>query len=875
MSAFNTAWMLLTAGDSGAESIPLRASIGAGARGSAVRRVALARASGEALESAAAGVRLAYELLYREKYVDREIEVRFEAHGRLDNLHGRSADLAFALALTAAMCGADGEACFDLPPLAATGVLNDNGGVEAVEGLPRKLVAALATLPRGATVLFPRRNETELTLELRGAAAAQGIILAPVARLEEALQHVGVRLSQTWLDSPFRGLEPFEFRHASIFFGREREIEDILALIQRRTATGQSAILIEGPSGGGKSSLVLAGVLPALVRRGAPDLPGDGFRWGLLRPHAVEANADPKCERESLAAAFRMAWLHGEQGGLTASNDMALAAADVLAPASVLSRLERAAPGQTRFVLILDQMEQWFDGRLQPATVTELANLVAGLAERGVWVIATGAKSANSDVAGYAALAAAFGVEGRYDLTQQLGPASLEAVIREPAKAARLRFEPGLDAQLFAAASHGGADVLPLLELLLTELYERCDRTNNTLRMSDYHDVGGLDGIISARAEAAYDRASPSEQAMFAPLIWNLKTVGRLRLSEYPAESPMLGLASAFLARRLLVQDAGPDGQASVRAAHGALLRHWRRAVDLHEVEEADIQLWRDVIREAAQWRRNERSLIAAGPQLDAAYKVYKRRLTDWTSGDAPAVDYLRASVRSRSRRRFLTGLAIAVPTTAAGALAAATLPRIVTAMNTLHVRFDDADVGPPRFEIAAAPFLRAHGLSVVAMSPAASRLLIQGKRGLYDGRAAAKGAKDQHFLTQMADPPTAPISFTLASDRPARIIRLIRAGLWAATGSGVTHPAWTATAYDAAGTPIDTVGEELRRAFQIQDAVGAQAPADDIAAKTFVLEAGGDRPIHTVAITSDYRLNGRPFAGFQAVLLHEIQLVF
>jgi hypothetical protein len=206
--------------------------------------------------------------------------------------------------------------------------------------------------------------------------------------------------------------------------------------------------------------------------------------------------------------------------------------------------------------------------------------------------------------------------------------------------------------------------------------------------------------------------------------------------------------------------------------------------------------------------------------------------------------------------------------------MAAATFPQVVEAMNTRRIRFDDASVEPPRFEVEATPFLRTHGLAIMAMSPG-SRLLIQGDRGLYEGRAAANGGKDQHFLTQMADPPTAPISFALALDRPARIVRLTRAGLWAATGSGVTHPAWTARAYDATGTQLDSVGEDLRRAYQIKDEIGRKQLVDDIAAKTFVLEAGGDRPIHSVEITSDFRLGGHPFAGFQAVLLHEIQLVF
>lgn len=871
----NPVLMLMTVAGGEGFAASVTASIGAGARGEAVRRVGLHGAGVEALASADAGVRRAYRLLHREKYIDREVEVRVRAQADLANLHGRSADLAFAIAFAAALCGADGTPCFRLPPLSATGVLNDGGGVDAVEGLAPKITAAMEALPVGGVVLFPRANEGEVGADLRALAAARGIVLAPVARLEEAFQRAGVALSRTWLDCPFRGLEPFEFQHASVFFGREQEIEDLLALLGRRTASGQNALLIEGASGAGKSSLVLAGVLPALLRRGVPGVLGDTLRWGLLRPHVVTADADPDREREALAEAFRAAWLHGEQGGLTPPRQPAPASADRLDASALLSWLgEAAGSGAVGFVLVLDQMEQWFDGRLQPPTAAALASLVVDLAARGVWVLATATKTADAGLA-HPALAAAFGVEGRYQLAAQLGPARLEAIIQGPAKAARLAFEPGLDAELFAAAGHGGSDVLPLLELLLTELYERRDRSSNVLRMSDYRAVGGLDGVVSARAEAVYEAASPTKQDALAPLIWKLETTGGLRPLDYPAGGPMLGLVTALLARRLLVQDGASDHSASIRFAHEALLRHWRRAVELRNADAADMGLWRDLIREAGQWRRRERSLIASGPQLDAARQVYERRLMQWTPSDAPVIDYVRASVAARSRRQVLTAFAVGVPSTAAGVMAAVSFPRLVEAMNMRRIRFDDAAVAPPRFEVEAGPFLRIHGLSIAAMSPPGSRLLIQGDRGLYEGRAMAKGAKDQHFLTQMADPATAPISFTLALDYPARIVSLTRAGLWAATGSGVTHPAWTATGYDAAGTQLDTVGEDLRRAFRIEDEAGRNQRADDISAKTFTLEAGGDRPIHRVQITSDFRLNGAPFAGFQAVLLHEIQLVF
>jgi hypothetical protein len=63
-------------------------------------------------------------------------------------------------------------------------------------------------------------------------------------------------------ESPYRGLEPFTAEHAAVFFGRD---DDINALVARVSA--QPVTVVVGPSGVGKSSLVQAGLIPALLRQ--------------------------------------------------------------------------------------------------------------------------------------------------------------------------------------------------------------------------------------------------------------------------------------------------------------------------------------------------------------------------------------------------------------------------------------------------------------------------------------------------------------------------------------------------------------------------------------------------------------------------------
>lgn len=78
--------------------------------------------------------------------------------------------------------------------------------------------------------------------------------------------------------NPFPGLRPFEFHESDLFFGRDGQSEKLLAkLVAARFAA------VVGTSGSGKSSLVRAGVVPALIGGFTPDI-GTEWRVALLRP---------------------------------------------------------------------------------------------------------------------------------------------------------------------------------------------------------------------------------------------------------------------------------------------------------------------------------------------------------------------------------------------------------------------------------------------------------------------------------------------------------------------------------------------------------------------------------------------------------------
>ncbi|MFJ9447952.1 trypsin-like peptidase domain-containing protein [Kitasatospora sp. NPDC101235] len=286
--------------------------------------------------------------------------------------------------------------------------------------------------------------------------------------------------------SPYRGLEPFTAEHARWFRGREEAVRQVLAGL----GGGRRAVLLLGPSGSGKSSLVQAGVLPALA---SGRLPGSD-RW---RPVVVRPGQD-------LPAAL-------ERAGLP------MTAEEGIGPA--VTRLLADDPAHDRVVLIIDQFEEL------------LAHLVAGpeCSDRGEDALAQITAAIDSSAAlsvvivmrddFYSRLSALAprllqaALPGLLNVPSVLTHDELQAIITGPACDLGARFQPGLAEQIIAdvlatdpssaAALQVPVTALPLLEVALSRLWERRLDYDGLLTHDAYRRLGGVTGALATWCDSA------------------------------------------------------------------------------------------------------------------------------------------------------------------------------------------------------------------------------------------------------------------------------------------------------------------------------------------------------------------------------------
>lgn len=481
--------------------------------------------------------------------------------------------------------------------------------------------------------------------------------------VDEFLDHLSARAEGTGLPrthtahrNPYKGLAAFSQHDAPDFFGRANEITRLVKMVGEHRL---SAVL--GPSGSGKSSLALAGLLPALA---AGAVPGSES-WISVR--AVPGGYP----FDELATALGA--LSTEPPSAIATE---LAAADGRGLLRMAKRIGQELDGD--LVIVVDQFEEIFtlvsDPAVRDAYITCLVTAATDPLSR-VRVVLTLRADFFHQLLAQPLLGP---IMSRVHLA--LAPLDADGIrlaIVEPAALVGLEFEPGLPERIVADLD-GQPGSLPLLQFTLERLASAA--SHGLVRNSQYTELGGVIGALAERAEAIYQGLSESQKATAQQVFTRLLSVTdeaddvrrRVRMTEIES----LGLALAevkvvvdtFGRERLLTFDIDPTTRgATVEVAHEALLREWPTLRDWVDTRRESLILQRRFQIALREWEsdRSPANLLSGGKLS---------QYEEWATGSGVALaaterEYLSASIELRTdesrqrrarRRRIMTGFALA-----------------------------------------------------------------------------------------------------------------------------------------------------------------------------------------------------------------------
>ncbi len=438
--------------------------------------------------------------------------------------------------------------------------------------------------------------------------------------------------------SPFRGLSAFGEADAALFHGRQAESEEVA-----RALSTERRVTVVGPSGSGKSSLALAGVVPLLRAQGAQvvvvrptrgSTPFASFAAGLLpllEPGLPEAERQERTAE--LAEVLRR---HG--------------------PADTVTRLLHLRRG-SRLLLVVDQFEEVLS--LGPAVVDDFADLLTGGAlPASVRVLMTLRADFLEPVLAHPRLGPAAG-EHLYALAPP-DPARLREMVTAPVDAVPgVSYEPQLAERIIADTGPGPGE-LPLLGLTLDLLWQQ--QEGGLLTHRAYEQLGGVSGALGRHAEEEWDECVPPEDEEVARRLFTRLvqvTAGLPAPARRTALRTELGagewrVAQRLASTRLLVTGRNAEGVETVELAHEALITGWGKLSDWAGGDRAFLEWRAELQQDLRRWEEAGQppQLLPTSLQLARSDEWLSRRGAELAEAERRYLKAGHARRRATVRRR-------------------------------------------------------------------------------------------------------------------------------------------------------------------------------------------------------------------------------
>jgi DNA-binding SARP family transcriptional activator/WD40 repeat protein len=466
--------------------------------------------------------------------------------------------------------------------------------------------------------------------------------------------------------NPYKGLRSFEETDAVNFFGRDSLVADLV----ERLRVGARFVAVIGPSGSGKSSLVRAGLLPA-VRRGAID---GSASWFVT---SMTPGEDPLAE---LAMAI----------GRVAVRPIA-EVRQVLGTAGGFGRAVRAAlpDDGSELLLFVDQLEEVFtvcqDEDSRRVFLDGIAHAAFDSRAR-LRIVTTMRADFYDRPLQYRAFALLLD-SGSMTIAPP-SPQELEAAITGPAARAGVELESGLMSHLVTDLGERPA-ALPLLQFTMAELFDQ--RRSGMLTLEACKAIGGVTGALAHRADATFRALAAEEQQIARRVFCRLVVIGdggavgarRVAIDRFGSdhEKQQVGnVLDRFAAQRLLTFDRDPITRApTVEIAHESLITAWPALSAWVDEDRDALRVRREVELASRHWDASGRddSDLYRGMRLDVAAgwshehpemveEVERQFIAISQARAEQALAKARRSVRRQRQRLLFAMLALVVAVIAA-----------------------------------------------------------------------------------------------------------------------------------------------------------------------------------------------------------------
>lgn len=481
--------------------------------------------------------------------------------------------------------------------------------------------------------------------------------------------------------APYRGLAAFQAEDAPYFFGREHATENLMRHVETRIRDGGPLVVV-GPSGVGKSSLLRAGLLPALGR-GLPSLP-EVRHWPPMvfvpGPHPLGELAQRIARVSNQPADVIRARLADDPARVP----------EVLRTALAYQAFRGILPASgVRCVLVVDQFEALFTTCADVGERTAFIRALVAACEPAGDSPAVVVLSVRADFYGQCSACPEL-VPALQDGQVVIGPmttAELRDAIEKPAHSSGLALEPGLSDLLlrdaFTVGEAKNAGVLPLLSHALLATWQQ--REGRQLTLSGYQATGGIWQALARTADDTYGRLDPAGRQIARNLLLRMVRIGdgtddtrrRVPLADLmpvDGSDQVAVVLNSFAEARLITLDAH-----TAEITHDAVLHAWPLLREWIDTDRAGLLLAQRLREAAEAWDRERRDPAALyrGVRLDTARQWAEdpRHQTDLTptahqfldASTAVEVEEHRAARRRTNRLRTLVAILAAFFLVAAG----------------------------------------------------------------------------------------------------------------------------------------------------------------------------------------------------------------